>query len=413
MVSAPCCAYVAYPTRGLQRRSSWANPLVYASAPAAEAAAASSHLPSREGQNTEDNYRALARRSFLPALTRYREPAWASRSGPFPCVVFFGVEMRPVYRIRTEYRRGGVGRVLTFTAHWVRRRLFPFLPPGWWAAFSPSNVPSATLPRTHCSTVLVLAFPRSGSSWVGEILGSATNALYLREPITQTYLRHCQKTRQQRQAVFHVDDLHIPEVYWQAAVLAFAGVPAFTPDIVTVPEQWRLLSLQRRRLVIKEVNPMAAEWLLRRYRPRVVYLLRHPAAVAASFVKLGWVERPIDREFGEWLAAAYRSALDFLSIYRKQVIVPYEELCANPVTLFRELFTFAGLSWDAQVESRIREHSFGLEPGDQSDPFGTTRDSRRMIRSWVGQLDQDEIADLRAGYLSSGLTWYSSPDDWS
>ena len=37
--------------------------------------------------------------------------------------------------------------------------------------------------------VLLTSLPRSGSSWIGRILGSADEALYLREPLTQAYLK--------------------------------------------------------------------------------------------------------------------------------------------------------------------------------------------------------------------------------
>ena len=40
--------------------------------------------------------------------------------------------------------------------------------------------------RPRQPTVLVLSLPRSGSSWAGEALGCAIDALYLREPVTQS-----------------------------------------------------------------------------------------------------------------------------------------------------------------------------------------------------------------------------------
>src|SRR5262245_30987828 len=38
--------------------------------------------------------------------------------------------------------------------------------------------------------ILVISIPRSGSSWLGDSLGISSNALYLREPITQKHLAY-------------------------------------------------------------------------------------------------------------------------------------------------------------------------------------------------------------------------------
>jgi hypothetical protein len=37
-------------------------------------------------------------------------------------------------------------------------------------------------PNTEKPTILVLSLPRSGSSWVGDVLSSASNVRYLRAP---------------------------------------------------------------------------------------------------------------------------------------------------------------------------------------------------------------------------------------
>jgi hypothetical protein len=126
---------------------------------------------------------------------------------------------------------------------WTRGRYIDY----WLARLLPFQPP----------TVLVLSFPRSGSSWVGGTLGRAANAAYLREPINQVL----KKAQPKRVTVFPVEAEAPDPAYPQPALGAFAGLPTFAPHVVRWPAQWRLLDRPRRRLVIKEVNPMApASW---------------------------------------------------------------------------------------------------------------------------------------------------------
>src|SRR4051794_38244039 len=55
---------------------------------------------------------------------------------------------------------------------WVHRGTFSRLIASSWKPRRPA--------------VLILSLPRSGSSWVGSLLGRAPDALYLREPVSQS-----------------------------------------------------------------------------------------------------------------------------------------------------------------------------------------------------------------------------------
>jgi hypothetical protein len=58
-----------------------------------------------------------------------------------------------------------------------------------WAPWGPVSRLIARSAPPLCPATLVISLPRSGSSWVGKTLGLSDTALYLREPITQSYLR--------------------------------------------------------------------------------------------------------------------------------------------------------------------------------------------------------------------------------
>jgi hypothetical protein len=271
----------------------------------------------------------------------------------------------------------------------------------------------AKLAEPQRPPVLVLSVPRSGSSWVGVTLGRAQNALYLREPMTQSCLAYFRQTGHPQNVVYEVEPSTASGVFARAASKAFSGLPVFPPWVVTFPEQWDLQSRKKRRLVIKEVNPMACKLLVEQYQPRVILLVRHPAAVSLSYVNMEWLSRPLGRQLGEHLGETLRMALDGLADYDNYTVVTYEELCAAPVSVFQRLYEFSELMWDDSSKAYIRRRTSGEDPDGRDHRYGTSRDSRRMIRAWDSELSKEELEQLRAGYSSFDLPWYQADDDWS
>ena len=260
--------------------------------------------------------------------------------------------------------------------------------------------------RTRQPSIVVMALPRSGSSWVGEILGMAGDAMYLREPLTQSI----QAAGEQR-SVFAIDTAAPPAIYQRAADQAFRGIPAFSDDIAVFPGQWRLRDRRRRRVVFKEVNPLASRWLVETYRPRVILVVRHPASVLISYHKLRWNERGPDeaRACGQQMGEALRFTLDVLNSYSDHRIVAYEDVCRDPVSTFRQLYDFAELTWTSEIERAVLAHS---ESGNRDDVYGTFRDSKAMLTDWAGGLTREELEMLRDSYRSFGVPWYRDDQDW-
>jgi len=185
-------------------------------------------------------------------------------------------------------------------------------------------------------------------------------------------------------------------------------------------DQWTLARRRNGRLVIKEVNPLALEWLLHDRRLRVLLLVRHPAAVTLSLRRMGWwgsAEDPAQgseaeavwREHGERQSEILSHALGLLGSRPEARIVSYEELCAEPQSLFEELARWAGLAWGAEQSARVAERSGG---GNRVDAYSTARDSRAMAEAWREDVGVDQLRGLRAGWRSLDLPWYAGDADW-
>ena len=176
----------------------------------------------------------------------------------------------------------------------IRKKLYRLLypkSPVLWANWGILSAFLAKRIKPKKPPVLILSMPRSGSSWVGEIMGLSPDSLYLREPITQTYLK---TTHDGAPSFFEFDMAGLPEGYESSAKNVFSGLPLFDRRITIFPKQWALSKRSRKRIVVKEVNPFMLPWLTQNFRPRIIYLVRHPVATASSFKRIGWTGEQFD-----------------------------------------------------------------------------------------------------------------------
>ena len=108
----------------------------------------------------------------------------------------------------------------------IRKQLsrLPFYKsPVWWANFGPFSRYLADRIKPLSPPVVILSIPRSGSSWVGEILGISPTSLYLREPVTQTYI----KKHGRGPVCFELDPENLPATYEASLNHVIKGLPVF------------------------------------------------------------------------------------------------------------------------------------------------------------------------------------------
>ncbi|MFC2043510.1 hypothetical protein ACFLUA_05110, partial [Chloroflexota bacterium] len=208
------------------------------------------------------------------------------------------------------------------------------------------------------------------------------------------------------------DPVNPPPYYQKAADYAFQGIPSFPKSVVINPKQWSLTQRSQRHLVIKEVNPYAISWYTQFYKPRIIYLIRHPAAVALSYKKLNWwpdMRKDFFSKHGLFQAEALEAVLNCIKYYEDVIIIKYENICKRPHESFRNLFSYTDLIWDDVIYEMITNHTSGIK----NDLHWTTyRDSKTMIQLWKNQLSEKEIKNIKDSYCSITLPWYQSPEDW-
>jgi hypothetical protein len=269
-------------------------------------------------------------------------------------------------------------------------------------------------------SLLVISFPRSGSSWLGSRLAISSKAAYLREPINTSYLGSGGVN-----TLKHISLTQPDHLFARSAVRAFCQAPCFDRKIVAYPKQWLPWNLLGKKRLIKEVNPLALEFLIKNFAPLVVFIVRHPCAIAASYLELGWLENADVRDtpnahglsayevFGRRVGEVFEYAVHALKNYQpRHLIVKYENLVLDELNELERISTFADLGITKEkLEGGLKtssQHTTGLK----ADPFSLIRRSDNQNEKWRETLSQHQIALIRRGYLYYAKHFYVNNSDW-
>ena len=279
--------------------------------------------------------------------------------------------------------------------------------------------------------ILLISLPRGGSSWIGDTLGRSSLALYLREPITQSYIREIGAGP----SFFEYEKCKDKSRYKRFTSDAFQGIPSFNSSIITYPKQWLFCDRIKKRIVIKEVNPLVLRMVLEKYHPRVVYLLRHPVPVAHSFFVQGWVgdqyqgrysDESLNRfrlkygnyeqgsfweQMGSLQAIAQNETLETLSKYSDHTVIQYENFCVQPLQQFRKLFEFCELPFSNELAEHI-ENSTSSSEKYVTGEYSLARDSKNMLDRWKFEVSKEHISQLRKSYLANTPKYYADNSQW-
>jgi hypothetical protein len=261
--------------------------------------------------------------------------------------------------------------------------------------------------------------PRSGTTWVGRTLGVAPDAVYFNEPVSEVHV-----AQERRATFFEVDPSNPPADYVWPLRFAAAGVPAFGP--LTVGEGFGVFGRVGKRVVIKEVNPLAIDWFVDALSPRLVYVVRHPAAVAVSLYERGWGWPVYEHRFlperelpvvgpSYWsrIGAIQGVALAMAEQAAVTATVEYESLCAAPEPCFRDLYDIAGLTWTDAVAASLHASTQGDITRGADDPTGTTRNTADMANAWRARITLEQLREVRDGWEATNPSRYTADEDWT
>ena len=285
--------------------------------------------------------------------------------------------------------------------------------------------------------ILVTGMYRTGTTWVGAMLAPA-GLWALHEPFNPN------QGLWDRELAYARPDRARPEI--DALVGALRRGRHRRVLRLPTAGQWfsplRLLPHEPRRLLLKDPSAaLLAEYLVRRHGMRALVVFRHPAAVAASFLRLGWpthrlVARLLEDEplMEDWLtpharameaavaradarsgAVLYASVATALLGFERRnsgsiASLAFEDLCADPIARFRCLFEELELPYDARVTGEHARLTSGN--GGTERPHGVVRATAAVAGRWRSELPAAERDAVRAVWEEFDLALYRSSADW-
>lgn len=279
-------------------------------------------------------------------------------------------------------------------------------------------------------SIFITGHGRSGNSWIGSTFAQAQGILYYDEPCNPKAVRGGDYS------------------YWFKYIQPDGKDPYFEGNLdrafkglITYGKRWLKQPYRRflpgYRIVITEVaSLMLLEWVYKRYQPEILFVLRHPCAIALSEKNKNTpLERPIKEIlkqpelmtdhlnpylttmekakkpfeiYGALWAARNRVIADLIPKYPEWRVVFYEDLCNDPTGHFRGLFDHFNLKWTDKVQKYINQSTTEEKPGK----YSTYRITKNQIDKWKREMTRDNIDQVRRFVEPFNLPFYNKESDW-
>jgi Sulfotransferase family len=302
--------------------------------------------------------------------------------------------------------------------------------------------------------ILVTGSHRSGSTWLGQMIGASDDVGYIHEPFNInrgpgicrfrfpywfTYIRPGTDGEV-------ADDVRRMLAFRYNYLAQALRVRSWVDFRFLVRDGGRFLRFRLRQPRPLLKDPMAlfsAEWIAETFDAQVVVVVRHPAAFASSIKLDGWAHpfshfvvqpalmedhlKPFKAEI-ESFAEEENDILDQASLlwrlihktiadYRTQhpewVIVRHEDLSRDPLQGFGAIFEALDLPYTEDVQDAIRRSSSASNPADRDENrhLFHSRDSRANVDNWRRRLTPEEVEQVRARVADVSPLFYAD-DEW-
>jgi hypothetical protein len=313
--------------------------------------------------------------------------------------------------------------------------------------------------------ILIFGSPRSGTTWLGKLFDSHPDVFYLHEPDSilvdreipfqvgedelEKYIAPASEYLLRLLEIRNIKvtgSLPVFRKQYRNTLLQLArtgyvytskivgrGVDSERIHNINVPDCYGGSKKVNCRNVIKSVNSLNRATLFSRVNPdaRVLHLIRHPCGYVASLLRgfrlnllqgksfmpaisrmpeakqrgftLNYLEGlAIEEQLACLWMVQNEKTMKELQGNKNYKLVVYEDLCLDPVTVTRELFSFSGLNWNAQSEKFIQD-CLNADNGGKGY-FQIIRNPAKAASRWKDELDRNQVSRV-IDFVSDSAPW--------
>ncbi|HUV26537.1 MAG TPA: sulfotransferase [Anaerolineales bacterium] len=302
--------------------------------------------------------------------------------------------------------------------------------------------------------ILVSGAHRSGTTWVGKMLAAGPQVAYISEPLNVWHRPGVMRVPTRRWYTYICEDNQDEYLAALQEMLSFNYHTQL--EISAIKSSKDLLRLVRDKKTFwnghrKSQLPLikdpfaifSSEWFSSCLGCRIVIVVRHPAAVASSLMRLGWNFdfsdlldqsllmrdwlKPYKDEMDLMLESAddliaqscllwrmvYQSVDDLRKRLPELIVIRHEDLSADPQGRFEQLYRELDLEYTPKVQATIKAGSSEKNP-KRTSPRGVHSvriDSQSIIKFWQQHLPDAEIERVQQLTRDVAPLYYSA-EDW-
>ncbi|XP_070388499.1 carbohydrate sulfotransferase 5-like isoform X2 [Dermacentor albipictus] len=282
--------------------------------------------------------------------------------------------------------------------------------------------------------VVIVAYYRSGSSFVGELLSSAPRTFFHFEPLIPFTVSGSIRPGRQSHAFRLIDELlrcRFEPLYtvWLEnnpyykfnhflADLCEDGESCSSPGhLSALCSRAETQVFKFTRLRVSQV----ASWIERNpdiaQSVRVVHLVRDPRAIYSSRRGIRWCTDYKHCDSAATLCDQMRSDLDaFGELTRRLQInrtyqIRFEDLAADPLNETMRVFVSLGLNYAPSVSKYIQTHTATASAAEMRNDHSTKRNSKAVVHMWKQKLSRVKIREIETtcGDVLQRLGYTSGP----
>lgn len=303
--------------------------------------------------------------------------------------------------------------------------------------------------------ILVTGSNRSGSTWVGSMLGLSPALGYINEPLKLKYRAGMCAFEFERWFTYisaENEALYLDAIRRMMAfrfnLRADIQQPqrphslAYTFKTFGLWQLYRLFGVQP--LLKDPVAVFSAEWFEATFDTKVIVMIRHPAAFVSSLKRYNhtfpfahFAEQPLlmDRFLSPFAAeihaqahqpsdiidqaillwnCIYHTVIGYKQRHPDWFFLRHEDVSAEPLHYFQKLYQFCSVELTPTIESRIQQFSSPQNPTEIPLVKGHHHihlDSKANIQNWKKRLTAEEIRRIYMGTQRVASVFYTD-DEW-